>query len=49
MDEPFEFEKFAVELYHPGFVANKIQRKDDGMDGYGRLLYPVIETARRKI
>lgn len=29
-EDKFKFESFAVELCHPGFVANKVQRKDGG-------------------
>ena len=48
IEDPFGFERFAVELCHPGFVANKVQRKDGGVDGHGYLLYPVIEDGQEK-
>ena len=47
-EDPFEFETFAVELCHPGFVANKVQRKDGGIDGRGYLLSPVKEDGEEK-
>lgn len=31
-----------------GFIANKVQRKDSGVDGHGNLLYPVIEDCKEK-
>ena len=48
VDDPFEFESFAIELCHPAFVANKEQRKDGGTDGKGWLLQPVKECGRVK-
>ena len=47
-DDPFAFETWAVETCHPGFVANKHQRKDGGIDGKGVLLYPVKENGEEK-
>ena len=40
-EDPFAFESFAVEACHPGMVGNKVQRKDGGVDGTGKLLFPV--------
>ena len=48
IDDPFEFETFAIELCHPAFVANKEQRKDGGVDGKGVLLQPVKENGKWK-
>ena len=47
-DDPFAFEIFAVEACHPGMVSNKVQRGDKGIDGTGRLLYPVKENGKKK-
>ena len=46
-DDPFAFEIFAVEACIPGMVANKVQRKDRGIDGKGWLLHPVIEKGKK--
>ncbi len=48
VDDPFEFESFAIELCHPAFVANKEQRGDGGTDGRGFLLQPVKENGKWK-
>ena len=48
IDEPFEFESFAIELCHPAFKANTEQRRDGGTDGRGFLLQPVKENGRWK-
>lgn len=47
-DDPFAFETFAVEFCYPGFIGNKVQRKDGGIDGKGKLLYPVKENGEEK-
>ena len=47
-DDPFAFERFAVEACHPGMVANKVQRGDKGSDGTGMLLHPVKENGKKK-
>ena len=47
-DDPFAFERFAVEACIPGMVANKVQRVDKGIDGKGWLLHPVIENGKKK-
>lgn len=48
IEDPFGFERFAVELCHPGFTSHKVQRKDGGIDGHGNLLYPVLEDGKEK-
>ncbi len=47
-DDPFAFERFAVEACKPGMVANKLQRSDKGIDGRGKLLHPVKENGKKK-
>ena len=47
-DDPFAFERFAVEACSPGMVANKIQQADKGIDGRGKLLHPVKEKGKKK-
>ena len=47
-DDPFAFEIFAVEACRPGMVANKDQRRDKGIDGRGKLLYPIQEKGKKK-
>lgn len=47
IEYPFGFERFAVELFHPGMVANKDQRRDKGIDGRGFLLHPVKEKGKK--
>ena len=38
-DNPFEFEKWAVQACTPGMVGNDQQRQDGGVDGNARLLH----------
>ena len=47
-EDKFKFETFAVETCHPGFIANKVQRGDGGMDGKGVLLHPVKHKGKEK-
>ena len=47
-DEPFEFERFAVQACHPGLVPNLKQRGDKGIDGRGYLLEAVKENGEKK-
>ena len=48
IDDPFDFETFAIELCHPAFKANVEQRKDGGTDGRGFLLQPIQENGQWK-
>ena len=47
-DDPFAFERFAVQACHPGLFPNLSQRGDRGIDGRGRLLHPVKENGKEK-
>ena len=47
-EDQFAFEIFAVEACHPGMVANKSQRRDKGIDGRGKLLFPVQQKGKKK-
>ena len=38
-DDPFEFERWAVQACTPGMAGNDQQRKDGGVDGNARLLH----------
>lgn len=47
-DDPFAFERFAVQACHPGLFPNVKQRGDRGIDGRGKLLHPVKENGEKK-
>ena len=47
-DDPFAFERFAVQACHSGLFPNLSQRRDRGIDGRGRLLHPVKENGKEK-
>ena len=47
-DEPFEFERFAVQACHPALFPNLKQRSDKGIDGRGKLLHPIKENGQKK-
>ena len=47
-DDPFAFERFAVQACHPGLFPNVKQRGDQGIDGRGKLLHPVKENGEKK-
>ena len=47
-DDPFEFERFAVQACHPALFPNVKQRGDKGIDGRGKLLHPIKENGQKK-